>query len=211
MSDSESMPSLSGVTSDVVRRAKLGDKVALERLLYSCNQSLRAHLAGRIPHEFAPIFSTDDIVQETCLRVQQQIKSLDSNCPEAFGAWVRRIAVNLLNSEIRAMLTKKRGGKRRKVSRENDNELVSGVFDETLTPSHATELNEIIVAIHTNISDLSTTERRAVQRHHIEKATLTQTAKELGITRHELRGVLTRAKRKMRQMMGTSSKWFRKK
>jgi RNA polymerase sigma factor (sigma-70 family) len=199
----------SDIDSGLVRRAKSGDKMALPRLLYACDRTLRIHLSNQVPREFAAIFSVDDIVQETCLRVQQKIETLDSDCPRAFAAWVHRIADNLLRSEIRAIRTKKRGGDRKKIMDTNDSgDYVTGLCDGALTPGHVTELNEVIVAVQFNVGELSTTQRRAVQLHHIEKQTLAETATKLDKTPGELRGILDRAIRRMRAAMGTSSKWF---
>lgn len=195
--------------SSLVERAKRGSATALTRLLYEAGRESEAAIMSRIPSEFRSLISADDVIQIAGTHALQQIQSLESNCPATFLAWFQRIAENALHTEVRVLRAKKRGGDLRRLSETNPSAFAfEDLCDDVPTPRQKLEREEAILAVKTNLNDLPTTQRNAVQLHHIESCSVAETAQRMGKSPSAVRALINRAKRAMKIAMGGSTKWF---
>ena len=200
-----------GFDACLVMRAKSGDHMALKRLLYHASPKLREVIDRKLPKEFRRVIAADDVFQETAIAIQLGIQTLKTDCPEKFMAWARRVAENKLNSQIRAELTKKRGGDHERVSSENESSIVNKVVDDGPSPVGNVESDEIVYAIKSNLDDLPPTMRTALKYVHFDSLTYKEAAQKLGETPAKVRSLLDKAFKMMRNAMGHSSKWLSKK
>lgn len=196
-----------GPSAEDIARAKLGHRESIEYLIYHFHPSLENYLYGCIPKKYASLLAIEDILQETSFRTFKSIGGLQASSPEGFFAWLRQIADNVLNSQIRRLETKKRGGEHQKIG---DSDV--GIFlDDHPTPIQQVELNEVVTAVKANVANLPSTQRKVVKRVLLESITFRETAEELGTTPAVVRGLLKRAVKAMREGLGGSTNWFSKK
>ena len=79
------------------------------------------------------------------------------------------------------------------------------------TPSKSLARREAIQAIQIALAGLNEEYRRAVQLRYFEGRSLEETANLMGRTTGAVRGLLDRAKKKMREAMGRASLYLSKK
>ena len=88
-------------TSELVDRAKNGEREALERLFARQIPALRRWARGRLPRRFRDLEDTEDLVQDTAIRVMDRIATFVSRHPGALQAYLRQAVVNRIRDEIR--------------------------------------------------------------------------------------------------------------
>jgi RNA polymerase sigma-70 factor (ECF subfamily) len=97
-------------TLDLVRRARSGDRGALDALCARYLPRLRRWAAGRLPRGARDRMDTDDLVQETLLRTIERLPAFDPRGPGAWQAYVRQALVNRLRDEARRAARRPPGG-----------------------------------------------------------------------------------------------------
>lgn len=201
---------------DLVRQAVAGNRAALERLMLDHYTPLTQWLR-RIPANPAENVDVEDVVQQTFTRVFQQIHRYEQREDATFFAWLTTIAENQMRDAIRAQGRKKRGGDYRRVHgmRAIDGSHVTDLIDvlagEEHTPSKSLARHEAIRAIQIAMASLSEQYRQAVQLYHFEGLSLEQTANRMGRTTGAVRGLLDRAKKKIRDSLDRASLYLSKK
>ena len=88
-------------TTDLLRRAKDGDRGALESLAARYLPRLRRWASGRIPTRARNLFDTVDLVQETLLRTFEHLERVELRGPGGFEAYVRSALLNRIRDGIR--------------------------------------------------------------------------------------------------------------
>ena len=88
-------------TTDLLRRAKSGDRGALESLAERYLPRLRRWASGRIPTRARSLFDTVDLVQETLLRTFEHLDRVELRGPGGFEAYVRSALLNRIRDGIR--------------------------------------------------------------------------------------------------------------
>jgi RNA polymerase sigma-70 factor (ECF subfamily) len=88
-------------TVDLVRRAKSGDGEALDRLAARFLPALRRWASGRLPRWCRDLMDTDDLVQETVVRVVNRIDRFESRHVGALQAYLRQAVMNRIRDEVR--------------------------------------------------------------------------------------------------------------
>jgi len=101
--DSQAVPAQSSLesTSDLVERAKTGDRDALNSLFTRFLPPLRRWASGRLPSWTRDLMDTDDLVQETVLRSVKRIAAFESRHEGALQAYLRQAVVNRIRDEVR--------------------------------------------------------------------------------------------------------------
>lgn len=85
----------------LLRLAKAGDPVALNRLCERYLPRLRSWARGRLPRSRQDLLDTDDIVQETLLRTIQRIEDFEPRGDGALQAYLRQALLNRVRDEAR--------------------------------------------------------------------------------------------------------------
>lgn len=199
----------SKIDDTLVERAKRGNTRALLALVYVAGTRYTSFINARIPNDCRSVISAEDVIQNARFTAFREIAKLQSASAPGFMAWFKRIVENSLNTEVRALQAKKRGRNRTfNSTNQSSSESFESHEAKELSPSQKLELEEVLVAVQSNLNDLPTTQRNAVRIHHLESRSLSETAKQLGTTPGKIRGIIERARKQMKRAMGRTSKWF---
>lgn len=88
-------------TTELLRRAKAGDRQALESLVARYLPRLRTWASGRLPLRARGLLDTADLVQETLLRTIERLDRVEVRGPGGFQAYVRSAVLNRIRDQIR--------------------------------------------------------------------------------------------------------------
>ena len=88
-------------TTELLRRAKQGDRAALEALAARYLPRLRNWASGRLPMRARNLLDTADLVQETLLRTLEGLDRVEVRGPGGFQAYVRSAILNRIRDQIR--------------------------------------------------------------------------------------------------------------
>lgn len=102
--DRRTTPSPEGpllATRELLRRAKEGDRLALEQLMSRYLPRLRRWASGRLPMHARSLLDTADLVQDTLLRVVEGLDRIEVRGPGGFQAYVRQAVLNRIRDEVR--------------------------------------------------------------------------------------------------------------
>ena len=88
-------------TSELLRRAKQGDAGALEALTARYLPRLQRWASGRLPMYARSLCDTNDLVQETLMRVVEGLDGIQVRGPGGFQAYVRSAVLNRIRDHIR--------------------------------------------------------------------------------------------------------------
>ncbi len=89
------------VTTELLRRAKEGDRGALESLMARYLPPLCSWASGRLPMRARSLLDTGDLVQETLLRTLERLDQIEVRGPGGFEAYVRTAVLNRIQDQIR--------------------------------------------------------------------------------------------------------------
>jgi len=88
-------------TTDLLLRAKAGDRAALDSLMARYLPRLRNWASGRLPMRARNLLDTADLVQETLLRTIEGLDRVEVRGPGGFQAYVRSAILNRIRDQIR--------------------------------------------------------------------------------------------------------------
>jgi RNA polymerase sigma-70 factor, ECF subfamily len=88
-------------TFDLIEQAKAGDRDALNRLFARYIPTLRRWAHRRLPRWSRDVMDTDDLVQETVVRVFKQLDHFESHHEGALQAYLRQAILNRIRDEVR--------------------------------------------------------------------------------------------------------------
>ena len=88
-------------SSDLLRRARAGDRSALHVLFERIFPWLRKRARGRLPTWARGLIDTGDLVQDVLLHVFRRITRLESTSSVAFRAYLRRAVDHRIQDEMR--------------------------------------------------------------------------------------------------------------
>jgi len=97
----ESAPSDLVMTTELLQRAKDGDRAALDALVARYLPRLERWASGRLPLYARSLFDTTDLVHETLLRTLEGLDGIEVRGPGGFQAYVRRAVLNRIRDQIR--------------------------------------------------------------------------------------------------------------
>jgi RNA polymerase sigma-70 factor, ECF subfamily len=89
------------VTNELLRLAKAGDPVAIERIMSRYLPRLQRWASGRLPSYARSLLDTSDLVQETLLRTLQGLDRVEIRGPGGFQAYVRQAVLNRIRDQVR--------------------------------------------------------------------------------------------------------------
>jgi RNA polymerase sigma-70 factor (ECF subfamily) len=197
-----------------IERAIAGDPVALERLLLDYYAPLAEHVSVALPASIRSVVGIDDIIQQVYSQVFRDIGSFESREDSSFLAWLKTIADNRIRDNLRQHRAKKRGGdQRRVIALPNEgspfvDDLVEEYAATSVTPSREVARREAIQAIQIALADLPKDYRLVVQLRYFDGLSLEETAEAVGKTTGAVRGVLDRAKQKIRESLQSASRYL---
>jgi len=201
--------------SELIDRARAGDRTALERLLWDHYNRLVALLNVKLAGNLHRLVTTEDIVQETFIQAIRDIGKCQASSEASFAAWLSAIAEHRLNDIIKGAYRKKRGGDWQRAGDTVDStsglvELVSLLSDDRSTPGRKVARHEAVQAIQIGIAALADEQREAIRLRYLEGKSIEETAAAMGRTTAAVNGLVRRAKETLRGTLENSSRWLSK-
>jgi RNA polymerase sigma-70 factor (ECF subfamily) len=88
-------------TTDLLRRARMGDEDALNDLFRRHLAPLRRWARGRLPRWTRDLRDTEDLVQETLTQTLRHIDGFEPRHEGALQAYLRQVLINRVRDEVR--------------------------------------------------------------------------------------------------------------
>lgn len=184
----------------LVQRALDGDATSLEQLLLRYYDRLLNYIRLRIPPALSRRVGPEDILQHTYLKAFRAIDSFEPRSGYSFFAWLKRIADNEQKDQLR------------KVNREpvatptpsaGDSEgsyfdAVSRIAGDDPTATVMARRRELVAILQVTIAGLKPEYREAIQLRYLQGMSFEEVAEKMGITDGQLRGLLHRARRSVK-------------
>lgn len=89
---------------ELVRKARGGDQLALEKLCARYLPRLRRWAHGRTPQRRRSLLDTDDLVQNTLIRTVNRIQDFEGAHEGAFQVYVRQVLLNQVRDQLRRQM-----------------------------------------------------------------------------------------------------------
>ncbi|MCG3125247.1 MAG: ECF RNA polymerase sigma-E factor [Phycisphaerae bacterium] len=198
---------------DVVRRAVAGDAAALTILLTEAHGDLCRYVARRMPRDLATQLDAEDVVQMTCVEVFRHIGTFAADGPDAFGRWIRTIALRRLRNAIRERRTLKRGAERPLAAiepgfGESAAALLEWMAVSERTPSRSVSGREAIERMQAALHTLPDDMRRAITLVYLEGRSAAEAAASLGCNEKAIYNHCHRGKEWLEELLGNRSQYF---
>jgi RNA polymerase sigma-70 factor (ECF subfamily) len=206
------MNTSSGQT-DLIQRARAGDRAALQQLLWDHYNRLVGFISPRLSGNLQRLVAIEDVVQETFIQAIRDIGNCQATSDQSFAAWLSAIADHRLHDIIKGLYRQKRGGDRRQVealvggSTGGLVELVELVSDHRSTPGRRLTRLEAIQALQIGIAALPDDQREAIRLRYLAGKSIEDTAAEMGRTTAAVNGLVRRGKESLRNTLLDSSGW----
>ncbi len=160
----------------------MSERLSVAEVYASLGQSLRGFIRSRVSDRHA----ADDLLQETFLRIQKQLHTLEDS--ERLGAWVFQIARNLINDHYRSL-------SRSAETSAAVEPLMSGEVERA-------NLNkEVVEWLPRFVDGLPETYRRAVRLYELEGLSQKAVAAELGLSLSGAKSRIQRGREALRKAL----------
>jgi len=199
---------------ELLMQAVAGDRASLERLLLMHYVPLSRRIAAKLPSMGQGVVAADDVLQQTFMQVFRDIGTFHPQTDASFQCWLNRIADHRVIDAVRSARRKKRGGDTTHIpsysNADSIQDLIKTLAADGRSPSQSVAGHEAVQAIQIAINELPANQRRALQLHCLEGKSLEAVAEELQCTKDAVRGLVDRAKRRLREALGRASQWLSK-
>lgn len=193
-----------------LKRAVAGDADALTALLHE--HGPRVERALRIEPAWQAVLEPADVMQVTYLEAFMRIGQFNADKPEAFEAWLRRIAENNLKDAVRGLMRQKRPQPRDRVRPETGENSIAGLAEllgvTVTTPSMNVRKEEAMQVLSEAIDALPVDYAAAVRLYDLEGRSADDVAKELGRSPGAVYMLRARAHERLRGLLGSGSIFF---
>lgn len=200
---------------DILRRAIDGDSDAMSDLLREHTPGLRKRFRGQIPKRWRSVLTVDDVLQEAFTEAFLDIHQFEPRGDQAFRLWLERVLENNLIDAVRALEAEKRGGNRKRIEPNKDDERRTALYDQvaqtSVTPSRHAAREEACDVLQQAIEQLPEKYRRLVQMYDIEGHALKDVAAAQGRSPGAICMMRRRAHLRLREIMGTAARYFSEK
>jgi RNA polymerase sigma-70 factor (ECF subfamily) len=199
------------IDQQLLARAIGGDRAAAGELLLEASGMLTAYVARELPKPIAHLVSVEDVLQETFHSAFATIGDLQAADEAAFLAWLRTIAKHRMLDTLRRHKRKRRGGDRQQVAAHSSTDSVLNLFDALCgdaTPSRRVSRNEALSCMHVALAELPEDYRQAVRLRFLEDKSYKEVAEAMGRSEGAVHGLITRAKDRLRDLLGRASAYL---
>ncbi|MGD9634167.1 MAG: RNA polymerase sigma factor [Pirellulales bacterium] len=201
------------VERELIDRAIQGDATAIEQLLLAHFSRLERHIAANIPATLRRHLSADDVLQDS---LTQAFRDFDKYDPAGgtLRAWLQAIADHRLADAVKRLRRKKRGGDMHRITPADAGkmstvaELIELVALDEDYPSSAVAGDEAAQALKVALATLPTEQRDVIQSRFFDGMSVKRIARDTDRTEGAVRGLIHRAKKRIREVMGRSSRWM---
>lgn len=204
---------MSGITPEheLLTKAIAGDRVALQELLALHHVQFTSYIRVKVPARLKSTVSTDDVTQQAYVHVVRQIRHFRPRTPRSFFPWLKTIGENCLRDAIRADQSFKRGGDRQQVTTQagerhgSMDEFLESLVPDSHTPSSSAARHELVASVRECLDVLPEDYRQAVELYFFKGNSLKETSDSMQRSPRAVQGLLDRAKKKMRDVLGSFS------
>lgn len=197
---------------ELLARATEGDRSAVGELLYGQTDDLRAFIARRLPAVVQPAIDVDDVLQDTFALAFRGIGGFEGTEMACFSAWLRTIAAHRIADLARTQRRKKRGGGDHRVVPAAASDSILSLYHELAgtdsTPLRKASREEALRVMHIALAELPPDYRDAIRLRFLEDRTTEEIAERLDRTPDAVRGLLRRAKARLKDALGRASSYL---
>jgi RNA polymerase sigma-70 factor (ECF subfamily) len=199
--------------SDLAQQAAAGDRAALSQLLLMHYDELKRHVSRRITADLQGVLRSDDVLQQTFVRVAQTIGSFQWRHAGSFRAWLETIADNLIRDAVKRRRRERRAseGVAERFASDGHSSvgaLIDKVAGDSTAPGKRAERGESIRRLQAALAALPDEQREVIERYYLQGQSHEQIAAALDRTKDAVRGICYRARKNLRDLMGRSSLYF---
>lgn len=199
---------------ELIGQAAAGDRAALGRLLLDQYERLLQHLEPQLPADVRRVFGVEDVLQQTFAQVFRDIGQFQYQGEGSFFAWVKTVAEHRLHDAIKRQRRKKRGGGRKQIEQVDAADsnsvvqLVEILAGDDSTASQVLAHREAVQAIQVALAALPEDQRTVIQLRCLQNMSWSEIAATMGRTPAAIRSLADRAKKKMRDALGSLSHYL---
>ncbi|MFA6044286.1 MAG: RNA polymerase sigma factor [Phycisphaerales bacterium] len=196
----------------LMQRAIGGDRAAVAELLKLYGPIVRARLAGKLSPVWQSVLEPDDIMQVTYMEAFMRIERFQPRHEGSFLAWLTLIAENNLRDAVKELERQKRPNPRNRVQAGPGDDsyvaLVELLGATVTTPSLVAARCEVKTALDQALEKLPPDYAKAVRMYHLEGRDCKEVAEVLGRSQGAVYMLLARAQDRLKDVLGSSSKFF---
>ncbi len=199
------MSSSQTTDDDLIRRAVEGDRNALTQLIYpNLNSALLAWLHRQIQSGLRGRLTADDILQEAYIKAFRYIGTLRQVDPYSFRGWMFAILQNQFRDALRGLPKEVQA----QATHSSVADLVDVLPADGKSPSSAVAGLENVHALREAVARLPHGYREPVELYYLEGLSVAEVAERLNVRKATLYMRFHRGKEMLREIMGTSSRFF---
>ncbi len=188
------------------------DRQTLPQLLERHGPVVRQRLATHIPRCWQAVLSVDDVMQQTYTDAFLDIDRFVPQGDGSFAAWLVSLAKCNLVDALRMLEAGKRGQGRRPLEPRAGEDSAAALCEllgsPSATPSRQAARDEANTALDRAVRQLPEAYRRVVQMYDLENRPVEEVARALGRSPGAVYMVRARAHRRLRELMGATSRYF---
>ncbi|MCA9200818.1 MAG: sigma-70 family RNA polymerase sigma factor [Planctomycetales bacterium] len=201
-------------TNRLIQQARSGCQDSLEQLLIQYQNYLRLMATLNLERQFQGKFSASDVVQATCIRVQNGIRDFAGSNERELMAWLRKILASQIASEIRRYTTQARDIQleRRLATQVDQSSAMLGGFvagevvaAEQETPSQTASRRERAVILANALQALPDEYRQVIVLRHLQGMSFTDVAKQMQRSLDSVKSTWRRAIARLKQELDEGS------
>jgi RNA polymerase sigma-70 factor (ECF subfamily) len=189
-----------------------GDVQLLARLLEEHTPGIRQQIVRKIPRRWRSVLSVEDVLQQTYTDAFLSFSQFDPAGRASFATWLAALARCNLIDALRMLEADKRGKGWRQIPPEAGGNSCAGLYHALGatrgTPSRHAARDEARCALEFAILQLPETYRRVVQMYDIENQPAGTVARALGRSPGAIYMIRARAHRRLRELLGNTSKYL---
>ena len=196
----------------LIPRAVAGDEDALSVLLEQSGPPLRARMASRTHPRYRSMISPDDVLQVTFTEAFLRITSFRPNGPGPFYGWLSLIADHNLINAIRGLERKKAPSPRKRIDPATGDEsydsLLAGLDGLLSTPSKRAARGELKGIIDHALAQLPRAYQEVLRLCDMQGKSASAVGEIMGKSEAAVYMMVGRARKRLAEVMGSSSKYF---
>jgi RNA polymerase sigma-70 factor (ECF subfamily) len=195
----------------LVDQAVAGDDGALTELLRRHGPSVRAQTAASMGSKWQSVLEADDVMQVTYLEAFLRIDRFEHRGENTFAAWLAQIARNNLRDAIDELSRLKRPQPENRIIASGEDSAVA-LMDKigytSTTPSRQAGRREIQQAVEAAVEDLPDDYATVVRMYDLQGRSAAEVSRVMGRSEGAVYMLRARAHDRLRESLGTSSRWM---
>lgn len=196
----------------LVARAVSGDEAALSTLLEAHHDALGTRIVPQIGRRFRSALGVEDVLQVTYLEAFLRIGQFDPDAGTSFLNWLTRMAENNLRDSIRELDRQKRPPRSRQIDTHIGEDsyatLWASIPGTQTPPGQRAGRDEIRVLLEAAIAELPPDYATVVRLCDLDGCSGAEAAEAIGKSRGAVYMMRLRARDRLAEILGTSSKFF---